>query len=120
MGQILINIDVPDIKEATRFYTQAFGLKVGQEIGDQAVELLGFNSPLYLLKNDEGSAPYEGADCFRSFRRHWTPVHLDVVVESIENAVEVAKSAGAISEGGIQTAVWGRLALFSDPFGNGF
>jgi lactoylglutathione lyase len=120
MSHLLINIDVPDIKEATRFYVEAFGLKVGRRINNDVVELLGFPSPLFLLEKKEGSSPYDGADCSRTFQRHWTPIHLDIVVDSIESAVEMAKSAGARSEGDIRIAPWGKIALFSDPFGNGF
>lgn len=120
MSSLLINIDVSDLAEATRFYTEAFGLKVGRRLGEDIVELLGFPSPLYLLEKKEGSLPFEGASGGRSFRRHWTPVHFDLVVGAIEPAMAKAKAAGARQEGEMSTASWGKLALFSDPFGNGF
>ncbi len=56
----------------------------------------------------------------RNYRRHWTPVHLDFVVEHLDAAVERAKAGGALLEGGIQQKRWGRLANMADPFGNGF
>jgi len=56
----------------------------------------------------------------RSYRRHWTPVHLDFIVDEIEPAVERAKVAGARLEQPIATHKWGKLALMADPFGHGF
>ena len=54
----------------------------------------------------------------RDYRRHWTPVHLDFVVPELEAAIDRSQRAGA--RGGIQVFAWGRMALMSDPFGNGF
>jgi lactoylglutathione lyase len=70
-----------------------------------------------------GSTPFAGADdagARRTYGRHWTPVHLDFVVPDIDAAVARAEAAGAVREGAIADHAWGRIALFSDPFGNGF
>ena len=56
----------------------------------------------------------------RSYARHWTPLHLDVVVDDIEAAVARAVAAGARLEEPVSTHAWGRLALMADPFGHGF
>src|SRR6266481_6316747 len=56
----------------------------------------------------------------RSYERHWTPVHLDFVVDEIEPAVQRAMSAGARLEQPVSTYKWGKLALMADPFGHGF
>jgi predicted enzyme related to lactoylglutathione lyase len=56
----------------------------------------------------------------RDYRRHWTPVHLDLVVPDVDSAAERAVAAGAVLEGPIQRHPWGRLASLSDPFGHGF
>ena len=61
-----------------------------------------------------------GADIVRDFHRHWTPVHLDVVVDNVRAAVVRARDAGARLESGIDSYAWGGLALMSDPFGHGF
>ncbi len=119
MNSILINIDVSDIKVGQNFYVNAFDLKVGRRIDEDVVELLGFPSPIFLLEKKEGTAPFEGSSQLRSFKRHWTPVHLDIIVDSIEAAVEKTKAAGGVFESGIHSAPWGKIALFSDPFGNG-
>jgi predicted enzyme related to lactoylglutathione lyase len=120
MRQLLINIDVPNLEEATRFYTQAFDLRVGRKIGDEVVELLGFPSPIFLLENQDGSEPYDNAPAARTYKRHWTPIHLDIVVDDADNAVTKARAAGAKVESEVTTEPWGRIALLSDPFGNGF
>lgn len=120
MGSILVNIDVSNIKLATQFYVDAFDLRIGRKFGEDFVELLGFPSPVYLLQKKEGSAPFEKAAISRTFQRHWTPVHLDIVVESIQTTVKKVISAGGKLEQDIQTKTWGKIAMFSDPFGNGF
>jgi predicted enzyme related to lactoylglutathione lyase len=56
----------------------------------------------------------------RFYGRHWTPIHLDFVVDDIESAVRKAITGGAFLEGAITTHKWGRLALMADPFGHGF
>jgi predicted enzyme related to lactoylglutathione lyase len=42
------------------------------------------------------------------------------VVDEIEPALLRAEQAGARREGGIREHDWGRYAVLSDPFGNGF
>lgn len=116
---LLVNIDVPALDAAVRFYTQAFGLRVGRRLGPAAVELLGSAAPIYLLETPAGSSPLPAAQARRDFARHWTPVHLDFVVDAIEPVLERALSAGAIAEGGIDVTAWGRIARFADPFGHG-
>jgi predicted enzyme related to lactoylglutathione lyase len=118
--QLLVNIDVPDLAAAERFYREAFGLTVGRRLGDAAVELLGSTTPIYLLPKPAGSAPFAGATATRSYVRHWSPVHLDFVVEALEAARDRAVAAGATLEQDIVEADWGRIAYFADPFGNGF
>ena len=56
----------------------------------------------------------------RSYRRHWTPVHLDFVVTDLDAAVERAVAAGAVLEAPTVGRTWGRIAMFADPFGHGF
>ncbi len=122
MPSLLVNIDVPDLARAEAFYTAALGLRVGRRFGRSGLELLGLESPVYLLVQRPGSAPFTGAQerDARRFERHWTPVHLDVVVESLDVAVARAVAAGATVEHGPRTARWGRIAVLADPFGHGF
>jgi len=114
---VLINIDVPDVEAALAFYGSVFGLTVKRRFGNDGVELSGWPSPVFLLRKDAGSV---GAGInLRNYARHWTPVHLDVVVDDIETARTRALAAGATAEGEIKVANWGKLALLADPFGHG-
>ena len=115
--RLLVNIDVDDLPRAEAFYTGAFGLTPGRRFGASGVELLGGTAPIYLLEKAAGSATGNGV---RSYARHWTPVHLDIVVDDLDEAAARAEAAGAIREAPTRTDVWGKLALFADPFGNGF
>jgi predicted enzyme related to lactoylglutathione lyase len=116
----LINIDVDDLEKAVRFYTDAFGLRVGRHLGPDAVELLGGEAPIYLLVKERGTEAAPASSHLREYSRHWTPVHLDVVVPDIGIALRRAIDAGAQLEQPIRDSSWGRLALLSDPFGHGF
>lgn len=120
MPELLVNIDVDDLRKAIAFYTSAFGLKVGRRFGRNAAELLGRSAPLYLLAQPAGSRATASTGQRRDYARHWTPVHLDFVVDDIDAAVRRALDAGATQEAPVATHVWGRLALMADPFGNGF
>ncbi len=77
-ARLLVNIDVPDVKAAEAFYARAFGVAPGRRFGDAAVELIGLDAPLYLLARADGAdGGTSGGDPAR-YRRHWTPVHLDI------------------------------------------
>ncbi|MET3906758.1 putative enzyme related to lactoylglutathione lyase [Bradyrhizobium sp. S3.3.6] len=115
---VLLNIDVPDIEAATTFYTVAFGLTVGRRFGSDFVELVGWPAPVYLLTKPAGSLG-AGSDR-RRYDRHWTPLHVDVVVDDVDAAVERALRAGAVLEAPARDAPYGRIAMLADPFGHGF
>jgi predicted enzyme related to lactoylglutathione lyase len=119
MTGILLNIDVDDLKRAERFYCEAFGLRLGRRIAPGATELLGWPAALYLLETAAGSAPLPAASTRRDYTRHWTPVHLDIVVDAIEPARARAIAAGATAEGEIRTPAFGRICQLADPFGHG-
>lgn len=116
----LVNIDIDDLERGIAFYEAAFGLAVGRRFGDLGVEMLGGPAPLFLLVKNSGTAASAATAQQRTYRRHWTPVHLDFVVEDIEAAVDKAVAAGATLEQPTATHSWGRLALLADPFGHGF
>ncbi len=113
----MINIDVPDVAAGTSFYTGAFGLTVGRRFGTGFVELLGWPAPVYLLAKAAGTVG-AGGD-LRRYERHWTPVHLDVVVEDVDAAVARAVGAGAVLEAAAKDTAYGRIAMLADPFGHG-
>jgi predicted enzyme related to lactoylglutathione lyase len=116
---LLVNVDVDDLPKAVAFYRQALGLEIGRRFGSFAVELLGASSPVYLLLKPDGTAPSPQTGEVRRYRRHWTPVHLDVAVADLDAAVRRAIDAGATIEGEVETHVWGRIARMADPFGHG-
>jgi predicted enzyme related to lactoylglutathione lyase len=117
---LLLNVDVPDLEQAVRFYGAAFGLRVGRRFGASGAEMLGSSAPIYLLVKETGTRASDATTQVRTYVRHWTPTHLDFVVEEIEGAVQTAVQAGARLEGPIATHKWGRLARLADPFGHGF
>jgi len=110
---LLINIDVPEIATAERFYTAAFGLKVGRRFDTGFVELLGWPAPVYLLAKSAGTV---GA----GNERHWTPIHADIVVDDVDGTVVRAVAAGATLEVPAADTAYGRIAMLADPFGHGF
>lgn len=120
MARVLVNLDVDDIERAVAFYTAGLGLQVGRRFDDGFVELLGAEAPLYLLLKAAGTAPSEGAKQPRSYARHWTPLHLDFVVDDLDSALARALAAGAVLESPPSRHAYGRLALLHDPFGHGF
>ena len=119
--QFLVNIDVNDLDRAIRFYTTAFNLTCQRLLfGGSVAELVGAESSIYLLAKPAGTPCSAATRAERNYDRHWTPVHLDFVVEDVAIAVARAVAAGAVLEGGIETFEWGSHAELSDPFGHGF
>jgi predicted enzyme related to lactoylglutathione lyase len=119
--QLLVNIDVDDVERAVGFYTSALDLNLSRLLFDGTVaELTGASATIYLLAKPSGSRPVPQNGSLRDYRRHWTPVHLDFLVDDIDAAVARAVAAGAALESGVSTYRWGELATFADPFGHGF
>jgi predicted enzyme related to lactoylglutathione lyase len=114
---LLVNIDVPDLAMAERFYVEAFGLTPSRRFGDDGVELTGWPARVYLLVKAAGTVG--AGDDLRRYERHWSPVHLDVVVDDVNAALARAVAAGAVAETEIRTAAWGRIVTIADPFGHG-
>jgi predicted enzyme related to lactoylglutathione lyase len=117
---LLVNIDVPDINSAIRFYTGGLGLVFERFLTEQVAELSLDGTKFYLLEKKSGSRAAITSSDERVYERHWTPVHLDFVVENIAEAFEKALAAGAKVDTAIATHAWGKIAILSDPFGNGF
>ena len=96
---IRICIDVDDLEGGIAFYTQGLGLRLGRRLDSDWAELLGGSSPIDLLASARGTAPLgEAHPQRRDYARHWTPVHLDFVVEGIEDAVQRLVALGATLE----------------------
>ena len=114
-----ICIDVDDMPRAIAFYTDGLGLQIGRRLHDDWVEILGAGSPIDLLLNAAGTQPIKGNPVVRSYGRHWTPVHLDFVVDDIEAAVARLLAHGATLEAPVAGRPYGRIAGLADPFGHG-
>ena len=119
MNSLLINIDVPDIEKAISFYTSALPLRVGRKFDKDFVELIGMPTPIYLLKKDAGTIPAPGSNSVRTYDRDWCPIHLDFVVENIEETRQKLLAAGAQEESPVTERPYGKLAMFRDIFGHG-
>ncbi len=116
---LLVNVDVDDVERAEEFYLRALGLRAGRRFGAEMRELLGADAPIYLLRKEAGTLPCAGSPARRDYARHWTPVHLDFVVEDLDAALKRAIDAGARLEGAVVTRKWGRMANLADPWGHG-
>jgi predicted enzyme related to lactoylglutathione lyase len=119
MIELRVCIDVDDLDQGIRFYREAFGLELGRRLGPGWAELLGATSPIDLLCEPSGSRASSAASATRDYARHWTPVHIDVMVDDLERAVDRARAAGATVERDIESRPYGRIAWLADPFGHG-
>jgi uncharacterized glyoxalase superfamily protein PhnB len=118
-ARILVNIDVPELEPAIAFYEAAVGARVARLLDNDVAELTYGSSVLYLLCRPAGSKVTPRGDMVRARGRHWTPVHVDFVVDDIDTAVERALAAGAERE--TECVEWrgSKCVTFSDPFGHG-
>ncbi len=119
MYQTTVSIDVPDLAQGIRFYTEALGLELKRPPSESMAVLRTANLDVYLLQKAEGTPPCSDSATGRTYSRHWTPVHLDFLVADLESVLKRAIAAGAQHEGGDQ-GDWGEIAHCCDPFGNGF
>lgn len=118
--RVIVNIDVPDLALAIAFYSTALSLKLNRIMEDDVAELTGASCVIYLLQNRAGSHPVSSLSVVRDYARHWTPVHMDFVVDDVAKAAKRAMDAGAIRE--TECIEWknSKCLTFSDPFGHGF
>jgi catechol 2,3-dioxygenase-like lactoylglutathione lyase family enzyme len=117
--ELRICIDVDDMDRAIHFYTEGLGLRVGRRFQNAFTEILGAGSPIDLLLNAAGTQPIAGSEATRNYQRHWTPVHLDFVVDDIDAALARLLRHGAVLDMPVTDRAWGRIAGLADPFGHG-
>ncbi|MEP6939791.1 MAG: VOC family protein [Rudaea sp.] len=117
---VSIAIDVPDLAEAIRFYTGAFGFTQSAAPFPGVVVLQAGNAQICLLEKRAGSQPSPHTQEQRHYERHWTPVHLDIHVDDLDVALARAVDAGAKQEQVFRNPAHGSAAFCSDPFGHGF
>ena len=117
---VIINIDVPLLEPAIAFYCNAFDLKLERLLDDDVAELIGASTRVYLLQQAEDSIPSEFTSDVRHYQRHWTPIHIDIVVDDLVSAAERVIKAGAKMESECIEWRGSRCISFADPFGHGF
>jgi predicted enzyme related to lactoylglutathione lyase len=117
MTTLRICIDVPDVPRALEFYRRTLGFDSIPRNG--FVELVGAPVPIDILPREAGSRTASTANAERTYDRHWTPVHIDFVVDDIDAVVERAVELGARLESGPLDQPFGRIAQLADPFGHG-
>jgi predicted enzyme related to lactoylglutathione lyase len=120
LNSVLIDIDVDDLERAPAFYCDLFGLRVTRRLGNHVLELSGGSAPIELLEKADGTRASSASPARRTYDRHWTPVHLDFVVDDVATRIERAIAGGARFKDGAETRVWGGIAHLSDPVGHGF
>jgi predicted enzyme related to lactoylglutathione lyase len=117
---VSVSVDVPNLSDGVRFYTNAFGFsKVSEPIPGLAVLRAG-TSEICILEKAPGSIPFSHTKETRHYGRHWTPVHMDLHVENLKSALARAIEAGAKQEQLFENPEHGSVAFCSDPFGHGF
>jgi len=120
MLSMSVSVDVPNLADGVRFYTEAFGFsKVAEPVRGVAVLRAGDNE-LCLLEKAPGTPPASGTQDQRHYDRHWTPVHMDFHVDDLNEALTRAIAAGAKQEQRYDNPEHGSVAFCSDPFGHGF
>ena len=113
-------IEVTELPDGIKFYCDGLGLTLKRRLSPTWVELAGANLPIYLLANRPTLADLGSKQVVRSYERHWTPVHLDFIVEDLDQMVAQLISLGASLDRDIKIREYGRIANMADPFGNGF
>ena len=120
MPEVHVYIEIDDLERGIEFYVNGLGLTVKRRLTERWVELAGAQMPIHLLARPEPEFESGEHVLHKDFSRHWTPIHLDFVVEDLEAAVERAVRAGATLERRVDHPGLWQLAALADPFGNGF
>lgn len=118
MSKLSIAIDVPNLDQAMAFYIGALGCQEKKRSKNSGI-VSTENIDVYFLEKEPGSNPLGSGSTIRSYDRHWTPIHLDFLVDDVDGIAEKVVELGGAHEGG-ESADWGAIAYCADPFGNGF
>lgn len=118
--RIIVNVDVPELAPAIEFYSKALSLTLNRIIDDDVAELSGASTSIYLLEKPSQTSVSSSIGKTRHYTRHWTPVHMDFVVDDIDQAQARALKAGAKQESECVQWRGSKCITFSDPFGHGF
>jgi uncharacterized glyoxalase superfamily protein PhnB len=120
MISVSISVDVPNLLDAIKFYTGAFGFSKSSEPVPGVAVLQAGSAKISLLEKRAGTKASSYTQEMRHYERHWTPVHLDIHVDDLKVALAKALEAGATREHVFENTEHGSAAFCSDPFGHGF
>ncbi|MET0183386.1 MAG: VOC family protein [Caulobacterales bacterium] len=110
MPSLIVNIDTPSVDEAEAFYAAAFGFTPVRRLFGGAIAEMRFAGQIFHVHEAiAGAAAFDAGEP-RRYTRHWTPLHLDIVVDALEEALAQAVKAGAVLERPIAAHDWGRIA----------
>lgn len=113
-------IDVTNIQAGLDFYCDGLGLTLKRRLSPRWVELAGAILPVFLLGGRAAVADLGRIKLPRSYDRHVTPVHLDFVVDNLDEAVGQLLTRGASLDRPIGEREYEKIANMAGPFGNGF
>jgi predicted enzyme related to lactoylglutathione lyase len=117
---VSLSVDVPNLADGVRFYSEAFGFAKKSEPVPGVAVLRAGAFEICLLEKRPGSSPSSHTKETRHYERHWTPVHMDLHVDDLKAALAKAIEAGARQEQLFESPEHGAAAFCSDPFGHGF
>ena len=120
MISVSVSVDVPNLADGVRFYSEAFGFSKTSEPVPGIAVLRAGASEICLLEKAPGSSPSSHTKEARRYERHWTPVHMDLHVDDLKAALARALKAGAQQEQLFGHPEHRAVAFCSDPFGHGF
>lgn len=114
-----VSIDVPDLEAGLRFYGEVFGFEETARPFPTMAVLDANNVSVCMHERPEGSRSSMGGAELRRYRRHWTPVHLDLHVAGFDEVLAALRAHGGAVENEFRTQGPFPTAFCSDPFGNG-
>lgn len=113
-------IEVTELAAGIDFYCRGLGLTLRRRLSPSWVELAGANLPIFVLADRPPVADLGSRQIARSYERHWTPVHLDFIVDDLDETISQLVALGASLDRDVKSCEYGRIANMADPFGNGF
>lgn len=120
MIKIHAYIEVTTAEAGIAFYCDGLGLTVRRRYSPGWIELGGANMPVFLLADRPSTVDLGDRMAARDYERHWTPVHLDFIVEDLDAMLERLTERGGRLDRAVKRRDYGRIANMADPFGNGF
>jgi len=87
-------VKVTELLDGINFYCGGLGLSLKRQLSPTCVEPAGANLPIYLLAKRAALADLGSKQVRRSYERHWTPVHLDFIVEDLDQMVAQLMALG--------------------------